>query len=262
MRVGPLTGKKREREASAPTPRREPAAKRARRQAEETCAAFPDLSTVEGQDAFFHMVGVEGIEQCFREDLRNVEQLYWQKAAEHARSEDPSTPGEAPVREVPVRIDTARFANAKTRPVAGDGDCALAAMHAGARHLGDHVVAKLPPTPTAMRQQMVAHVEREYATWRDTPASSIPDEKQYLAVLPRDGLERRRMLDQLGTPGSWHHDMGDLYVAIAADTFDLQIEVLTRYTDREHRLVFGSPDHSKLRWVLRLNGAHYEPVVD
>ncbi|NKI95539.1 OTU domain-containing protein [Rhizobacter sp. SG703] len=266
MRVGLSTGKRREREASvptrAPTPGREPASKRARLQAKETCAAFPDLNTVEGQDAFFHMIGVEGIEQCFREDLRNVEQLYWQKAAEHAQSEDPAPIDQAPVRDAPVRIHPTRFANAKTQPVTGDGDCALAAICAGATHLGDRVVAKLPSTPAGMRQQMVAHVEREYVRWRDTPASDMPDEKQYLAVLPRDDHERHRMLAQLATPGSWHHDIGDLYVAIAADTFDLQIEVLTRYADHEHPLVFGAPDPHKPRLVLRLEGGHYETVVD
>jgi hypothetical protein len=244
MSVGRLTGNKRAREAVVPASSGEPAAKKARSEAKKTCAVFPDLNTVEGQDAFFNMVGIEGIEQCFREDLKTVEQVYRQKADEHAAA-------------VPVS-----FADAKTRPIAPDGDCAFNSILVAAKNLGGSAAAGLPSTSTEMRQQMVAHVEREYVTWRDAPASDIPDEKQYVAVLPRDDQERRRMLDQLGTPSSWHHDMGDLYVAIAADTFGLQITVFTRYADRKHPLVFGPPHRGGLRLVVRHDGAHYEPVID
>ena len=242
MNVGPLTGNKRAREAVVPASCDGRAAKKARRQAKETCATFPDLNTVEGQDAFFNMVGVEGIEQCFREDLKTVEQVYRQKADERAAA--------API----------SFADAKTRPIAPDGNCAFNSVLAAAENLGGRAAAAFPRTSDEMRQQMVAHVEREYVTWCDVPASDIPDEKQYLAVLPRDDHERRGMLKQLGTPGSWHHDMGDLYVAIAADTFDRQIEVVTLYT-REHRLVFGKPHHDGQRLVLCHDGAHYEAVI-
>ena len=241
MNVGPLTGKKRARAEAAPAPRGEPVAKKAREQAKKTCATFPDLNTVEGQDAFFNMVGVEGIEQCFREDLKTVEQVYRQKVDEHAST---------------------RFATAKTQRVPKDGDCAFHSVIAAAKNLGGPAATRLPSTPTEMRQQMVAHVEREYATWRDAPARDIPDEKQYLAVLPHDDQERQGMLDQLGTRGSWHHDMGDLVVAIAADTFDLQIEVITPDPDRVARLVFGAPHHRERRLVLSLAGEHYEPVID
>jgi hypothetical protein len=244
MNVGPSTGNKRAREEAVPVASRKPATKKARLEAKKTCATFPDLNTNAGQDAFFNMVGVEGIEQCFREDLKTVEQVYWQKVDEHAAA-------------VPVS-----FADVKTRHIDGNGDCALNSILVAAKNLGGGAAAGLPSTSTEMRQQMVAHVEREYATWRDTPASNLPDEKQYLAVLPRDDHERRGMLSQLGTPGSWHHDMGDLYVAIAADTFGLQIKVITRYAGREHPLVFGAPHRGGLRLVLRHDGAHYEPVTD
>jgi hypothetical protein len=244
MRVGRLTGNKRAREAVVPASLDEPAAKKARSEAKKTCAGFPDLNTVEGQDAFFNMVGIEGIEQCFRDDLKTVEQVYRQKVDEHAAA--------APV----------SFADVKTQHIDGNGDCAFNSILVAAKNLGGSAAAGLPSTSTEMRQQMVAHVEREYVTWRDVPASDIPDEKQYVAVLPRDDQERRRMLDQLGTPGSWHHDVGDLYVAIAADTFGLQITVFTRYADREHPLVFGPPHRGGLRLVVRHDGAHYEPVID
>jgi hypothetical protein len=243
MRVGRLTGNKRAREAVVPASSGEPAAKKARSEAKKTCAGFPDLNTVEGQDAFFNMVGVEGIEQCFREDLKTVEQVYRQKADEHAAA-------------VPVS-----FADVKTQHIDGNGDCAFNSILVAAKNLGGSAAAGLPSTSTEMRQQMAAHVEREYVTWRDVPAGDIPDEKQYVAVLPRDDHERRRMLDQLGTPGSWHHDMGDLYVAIAADTFNLRIEVITPYTDHEHRLVFGPADPDLPLLMLRRKGAHYEPVI-
>ena len=241
MNVGVVTGSKRPRQESGPAASGEPAAKQARRQARETCATFPDLSTIEGQDAFFQVVGVEGIEQCFREDLKTVEQVYRQKVDEHAST---------------------RFAAAKTQSVPADGDCAFHSVIAAASNLGGSAAARIPSTPMDMRLQMVAHVEREYTTWRDVPAHDIPDEKQYLAVLPHDDHERRQMLDQLGTRGSWQHGMGDLYVAIAADTFNVQIEVITPYTGRKHSLVFGSPHHHAWRLVLRRDGAHYEPVVE
>ncbi|WP_457329041.1 OTU domain-containing protein [Rhizobacter sp. P5_C2] len=243
MSVGRLTGNKRVREAAVPASGCESAAKKARLEAKKTCATFPDLNTVEGQDAFFNMVGVEGIELCFREDLKTVEQVYRQKVEEHATA-------------VPIS-----FANAKTRPIAPDGNCAFNSILVAAEDLGGSAAAGFPRTSTEMRQQMVAHVEREYAAWRDTPASNLPDEKQYLAVLPRDDHERGRMLDQLGTPGSWHHEMGDLYVAIAAATFNVRIEVITPYTDHEHRLVFGPADPDLPLLVLRRKGAHYEPVI-
>ena len=240
MNVGPSTAKKRTWEEAAPTPCDGRAAKKARLEAKKTCAMFPDLNTVEGQDAFFNMVGVEGIEQCFRDDLKTVEQVYRQKVDEHAST---------------------RFAAAKTQRVPEDGDCAFHSVIAAAKNLGGPAAARLPSTPADMRQQTVAHVEREHATWRDVPARDIPDEKQYLAVLPRGDHERREMLDQLGTPGSWHHDMGDLYVAIAADTFGVRIEVITPYTAPQHRLVFGPADSDLPLLVLRRHGAHYEPVI-
>lgn len=238
MNVGGVTGHKRPRQESGPAAADEPAAKKARRQATETCARFPDLTTAEGQDAFFHMVGVEGIEQCFRDDLKTVEQVYWQKVDEHAAT---------------------RTAAVKTLRVPADGDCAFHSVIAAASHLG---VAGIPSTPAEMRQQMVAHVESEYDKWREVPARDIPDQKQYLAVLPRSNRARRRMLDRLAKRGSWRHRMGDLYVAIAADTFKVQIEVITPYTDRRHPLLFGAPDHRQRRLVLRRDGAHYEPVID
>lgn len=254
MTVGPTTETKRQWLEPDPGAPSEPATRKARRLAKETCATLPDLNTVEGQDAFFHMVGVEGIEQCFREDLKNVAEVYRRKVDEHAGTERASDLGSPP-----VLIDRSYFRDTKTASVPGDGDCAFHSLIESARN---QAVSALPPTPTEMREQMVAHVKREYATWRGMPVNEIPDEKQYLATLPSDDRERGRMLEQLATPGSWHHTMGDLYVAIAADTFRMQIEVITPYTDGHHKQVFGPPRHTELRLVLRYSGGHYEPVVD
>jgi hypothetical protein len=259
MQVGSLTGKKRAREPADEPPGGEPAAriaKKARQQAKETCAAFPDLNTVEGQDAFFNLVGIEGIEQCFRDDLKTVEQVYWQKVDAHAAADCAGT-----VRPPPVRVDPRYFADAQTRRVPGDGDCAFHSMIAGARPLGGSTAAAVPSTPLEMRRQMAAHVEREYAAWHHMPVHDVPNEKQYLLTLPSDGDERRAMLQDLRTSGSWFHETGDLYIAIAADTFGLQIEVITPYTDREHQQVFGVPRRGTLPLVLRRERAHYEPVI-
>lgn len=231
-------------------------AKTVRPKAKETCSSFPDLSTVEGQDAFFNMVGVEGIEQCFRDDLKTVEQVYWQKVDEHAAADCPDT-----ARPPPVRIDPSYFADAQKQGVRGDGDCAFHAMIAAARHLGGATAAAVPSTPLEMRLQMAAHVEREYATWRDTSVHEVPDEKQYLLTLPSDDDERREMLEDLRTSGSWFHEMGDRFVAIAADTFGLQIEVRTPYTDEDHPQVFGVARKGTLPVVLSREYAHYEWVI-
>lgn len=259
MSVGSVTGKKRTREPEAEPPGGEPAAsiaRKARQQAKETCATFPDLITPEGQDAFFNVVGIEGIEQCFRDDLKTVEQVYWQKVDEHAAADRTDT-----VRPPPVRIDPRYFADAHTEGVRGDGDCAFHSMIAGARHLGGNTAAAGPSTPREMRLQMAAHVEREYTLWRHASVHDVPDEKQYLLTLPSDDDERRAMLKDLRTSGSWFHDMGDLSVAIAADAFGLQIEVITPYTDSDHRQVFGVQRNGTLPLTLRRERAHYEPVI-
>ena len=190
MSVGRVTGSKRTREKVAPAPCDGRAAKKARLEAKKTCATFPDLNTVEGQDAFFNMVGVEGIEQCFHDDLKTVENVYWEKVAEHAAADCAD-----PVRPPPVRIDPSYFVEAQTKGVPGDGDCAFHSMIAGARRLGGSTAAAVPPTPREMREQMAAHVEIEYATWHRMPVNEVPDDKQYLLTLPSDnGFFRLRQV--------------------------------------------------------------------
>jgi hypothetical protein len=263
MNVGPVTGSKRPRQKSELDTPCEPKVKKARHHearhhASETCATFPDLNTVEGQDAFFNMVGVEGIEQCFREDLKTVERVYWMKADEHMAAELALTV-DAP--EPRVRIDPSYFRDAKTRPVPGDGNCLMRSVFAAAEMSGSDVAARIPSSPAQMRKEVVAHVEREYAIWKDTPVNDIPDDKQFVAILPRDDRERHQEFARFKETGRWNEQIVDPAPSFIASTFEVRIEVITPYTDRNHRQVFGLDDPNLPLLVLRLEGAHYEAVV-
>lgn len=255
MNVGVVTRNKRTRQESGPDTTGEPAAKEARQQARETCATFPDLNTAEGQDTFFNMVGVEGIEQCFRDDLKTVEQVYWMKADERLAAELASAPADPP-----VHIDPSYFRDAKTQRVPGDGNCLMHSVLAAAKNLGSDACPQLPPTPSRMRKQVAEHVEREFVAWHNKPVNDIPAQKQYVKALPRDDRERRRMLERLETSGVWDEDILDLGPSAIADALNVRIEVITPYTDDKHRLVFGPDDPDLPLLVLRRNGAHYEPV--
>lgn len=264
MSVGSVTGNKRTRgPAAEPSGGKstgaEPTAsiaKKARLEARKTCETFPDLNTVEGQDAFFNLVGIEGIEQCFRDDLKTVEQVYWMKADELLAVELASAPADPP-----VRIDPSYFKDAQTQRVPGDGNCLMHSVFAAAENLGGDTRDRIPSSPSRMRKLVVKHVEREFATWHDKPVNDIPDEKQYVRALPRDDRERRRMLERLETSGVWDEDILDLGPSAIADALNVRIEVITPYTDDEHRLVVGPDDPDLPLLVLLRRGAHYEPVV-
>jgi hypothetical protein len=160
-----------------------------------------------------------------------------------------------------VHIDPSYFRDAQTQRVPGDGNCLMHSVLAAAENLRGHACAKLPSTPSQMRKRVVEHVEREFATWHDTPVNDIPDEKQYVAILPHNDRERRRVLERFETSGVWNEEVLDSGPSFIADAFNVRIEVITPYTDREHRLVFGPDDPDLPLLVLRRKDAHYEPVI-
>ena len=251
--------------------------------------AFPDLNTVEGQDQFFNVVGLEHIGACFDMPRADQEALYWMRLDEHAstRAEPVATPvtrattSVKPQRQTsialplsftrqsgqPTTVAPAR-PRLKTKDVPGDGDCFFhSVLEAHAQPLAGL------QTPAKVRNEVgkrlageLAELNRSIREGKD-PAALI-EKAPYLAVLPDvhrlppDAKApasltpaQTAFINTLRTGHSWNHDAGDLYAAIFAHTFRLQVQVYTDYGQQ----AFGDP-----AWPLvpvYLSGGHYRPVV-
>lgn len=157
-----------------------------------------------------------------------------------------------------------------TREVPADGDCFF---HSLIEMAGEHLrdTLKVGPTPHDVRSAMADGlaerlVQLNAAVGSNARTRELLKDAPYLAVVPTsDQVQReltaaqRTLVDQVRTDGSWDTEAGDLFPSIAADALGLQLEVITPYTNDQHRLVHGRAGQPSVHLVRR--GVHYEPVV-
>jgi len=153
-----------------------------------------------------------------------------------------------------------------TEPVPGDGDCFF---HALERVAGPSLarVTGEDTAPKALRNAMADQLEQDLkelnqAVGDAEGTESLLDKTPYLVALPSASSrtqeltpEQTMAVDQLRHCGSWNNNTGDLFAAIASETFKLRIRVITPQGPQ----IFGKADWPEV-WLIWRPPGHYDAI--